>query len=177
MRKAILLSAGVLLGLNAPAFAADNGIYLGGSIGRSNVEIDDIGGIGAADFEGDDTGYKLIGGIRPLDWFAVEASYVNFGEVEDTVAGTPLRAEGDGISAFAVGFFTLGPVDVFAKGGLISWDTQLAGFDADGTDLAYGVGAQFRLLGLSVRAEYEMFDADDVDELNMLSIGVTYTFL
>jgi hypothetical protein len=50
-------------------------------------------------------------------------------------------------------------------------------FSEDGNDLAYGVGAQFRLLSLAVRAEYEVFDVDRVDNLNMLSIGLTYTFL
>ena len=49
--------------------------------------------------------------------------------------------------------------------------------DYPGTDLAYGVGVQFRLLSLGIRAEYERFDIDDVDDANMLSIGVTYTFL
>jgi hypothetical protein len=43
--------------------------------------------------------------------------------------------------------------------------------------MAYGVGVQFRLLSLGVRAEYEVFDVDNVEDLNMLSIGVTYTFL
>jgi outer membrane autotransporter protein len=50
-------------------------------------------------------------------------------------------------------------------------------FDTDGTDFAYGVGAQFRLLSLGIRAEYEMFDIDNVKDANMISIGVTYTFL
>jgi hypothetical protein len=104
---------------------------------------------------------------------------VNFGEAEDS--GFELDA--DGISAFAVGFLAVGPVDLFAKGGLVSWDGTLsaAGFGdlvkEDGTDLAYGVGAQFRIWSMSLRAEYEIFDVDDIDELNMLSVGFTFTFL
>lgn len=176
MRK-VLYATILLLGSSTAALAADNGIYLGAAVGRSNLEIDDLAGIEAADFEGDDTGYKLIVGIRPLDWLAIEANYVNFGEAEDTVLGTRLSADGDGISAYAVGFLPIGPVDLYAKGGFIAWDTKVVGFDEDGNDFAYGVGAQFRLLGLSVRAEYEKFDIDDVDDLSMLSIGVTYTFL
>jgi hypothetical protein len=72
---------------------------------------------------------------------------------------------------------------VFAKGGVISFNTDInrknvgTVFRDDGTDLAYGVGVQFRLLSLGVRAEYEMFDIDNVKDANMLSIGVTYTFL
>jgi len=186
MRKAIRLSAAaaiaptLLLGLSLQAAAADNGIYFGASLGQANVEVENITvGSTIGDFKGDDTSWKLIAGIRPLDWFGVEASYVNFGEPEDRIGGQKVKADGDGISAFAVGFLAVGPIDLFAKGGLISWDSKLArsGFDEDGTDFAYGVGAQFRLLGLSVRAEYEIFDAEDVEDLNMLSIGVTYTFL
>lgn len=173
MRKAILATA--LLLASTASMAADNGLYLGASLGQANVDIDR----GPAQVDGDDTGFKFIAGLRPLDWFAVEASYVNFGEVEDG----PLAIDADGISAFGVFFLPAGPVDLFAKGGLISFDSTVK-LDSgvairrdDGTDLAYGVGVQFRLLSLAVRAEYEKFDIDDVEDANMLSIGVTYTFL
>jgi hypothetical protein len=178
MRKAILFAAALLTLPVLPAVAADNGFYLGGSVGQANLKIDDIAGISEADFDADDTAFKLIAGIRPLDWLAVEAAYVNFGEPEDDVLGGSLQADGDGISAFAVGFLAVGPVDLFAKAGLIAWDSKIEGgfFDDDGSDLAYGVGAQFRVLGLSIRAEYEKFEITDVD-LDMISIGLTYTFL
>ena len=179
MRKAILFAAALLTLPVLPAVAADNGFYLGGSVGQVNVKVDDVfGSLPNDDFDSDDTAFKLIAGIRPLDWLGVEAAYVNFGEPEDTVLGARLTAEGDGISAFAVGFLPTGPVDLFAKAGLIAWDSKVTGaaFDDDGSDLAYGVGAQFRVLGLSIRAEYEKFDISDVD-LDMISVGVTYTFL
>jgi len=173
MQKALIATA--LLMASTASLAADNGIYLGASLGDANIDIDQ----GFAQVDSDDTGFKFIAGLRPLDWFAVEASYVNFGEAEDG----PLAAEADGISAFGVFFVPVGPVDLFAKGGLISWDSrvELDGFgdifEEDGTDLAYGVGVQFRLLSLGIRAEYEVFDLDDVEDANLLSIGVTYTFL
>jgi hypothetical protein len=174
MHKALVLTA--LLGFGSSAFAADNGIYVGGSLGQANVELEEA----SIDIDGDDTGFKAIAGIRPLDWLGIEANYVNFGEVEDD----GLEIDADGISAFAVGFLAVGPIDLFAKGGLISWDSSVgldgvSGdiFQEDGTDFAYGVGAQFRVWSLSVRAEYEVFDVDDVDELNMISVGLTFTFL
>jgi OOP family OmpA-OmpF porin len=173
MRKAILATA--LLMASTASFAADNGIYLGLSLGDANIEIDQ----GFAQVDSDDTGFKFTAGIRPLDWFGVEASYVNFGEAEQG----RLAAESDGISAFGVFFVPAGPVDFFVKGGLISFDTtvEVDGlgdiYREDGTDLAYGAGVQFRLLSLGVRAEYEKFDIDDVEDANMLSIGVFYTFL
>jgi hypothetical protein len=182
MRSA--LATGLLLLVSSgAAIAADNGFYLGGSVGNANLEIDDIAGVSEADFKGDDTGYKLIAGIRPLDWFGVEAAWVDFGDAEDRIRfqnqDIPVSIEGDGISAFAVGFLPIGPVDLFAKGGLISWDSKISGDfdDDDGTDLAYGVGAQFRVWSISVRAEYEVFDVDSVDDLSMISVGATFTFL
>ncbi|GFE81692.1 hypothetical protein GCM10011487_36920 [Steroidobacter agaridevorans] len=177
MTKSIV-AAIVLLAVSGSVFAADNGIYLGGSVGQANLKVDNLGGLSAADFDGDDTAFKVIAGFRPLDWFAVEASYVDFGNPDATVLGERFEAEADGISAFAVGFFALGPVDIFGKLGGINWDSNFSGgLESDGTDFAYGVGAQFRFLSLSVRAEYEGFDLSDVDDLNMISIGLTYTFL
>lgn len=173
MRKAILATA--LLLASTASMAADNGLYLGASLGDANIDINQ----GLAQVDSDDTGFKFIAGLRPLDWFAVEASYVNFGEPEQGA----LAANADGISAFGVFFLPVGPVDVFAKAGLISFDTSIEVdglgdiYREDGTDLAYGLGVQLRFLSLSVRAEYEKFEIDDVKDANMLSIGVTYTFL
>jgi hypothetical protein len=179
MRKAILFAVALFALPVLPAVAADNGFYLGASVGQANLKIDDLTDNTFADddFDGDDLAYKLIAGMRPLDWLGLEAAYVNFGEPEDTVLGQKVQADGDGITAFAVGFLPTGPVDLYAKLGIISWDSKIgAAFDDDGTDLAYGVGAQFRVLGLSIRAEYEKFDISDVD-LDMISVGLTYTFL
>lgn len=178
MRKVLAMVG--LFALSAGVQAADNGIYIGAGIGQATVELDNV--IAAQDFDADDLGYKIIVGIRPLDWLGFEANYVNFGEPDDTIAGQRLRSEGYGFSGFAVGFLALGPVDLFAKGGLISWNTevrnpQFGKIDDDGTDFAYGAGVQFRLLSLGVRAEYEIFDIDGVDKANMFSVGVTYTFL
>jgi hypothetical protein len=172
MRKVVLLAA--LMSCGSAALAADNGIYVGGSIGQAQAEFEE----GNVNFDADDMGFKAIAGIRPLDWLAVEANYVNFGEAEDN----GIELDADGLSAFAVGFLAFGPVDLFAKGGLVSWDATLGidgvgSINEDGTDLAYGVGAQFRVWSMSIRAEYEVFDVEDVDDLNMLSVGFTWTFL
>lgn len=171
----LFIGAAALLACGA-ASAADNGFYLGGSVGQASVKIDE----GLATFDDHDTGYKFIAGFRPLDWFGVEANYVDFGNPKDN--GVELDAHG--ISAFAVGFYAFGPLDIYAKLGAIDWKSSVSvqgvssnAFKNDGTDFAYGVGAQFRFLSLSVRAEYERFEAEDIDHLNMVSVGLTYTFL
>jgi hypothetical protein len=176
MRKYILAglaSAFVLTSL--PASAADNGIYLGGSIGQTGVQIDEF------DYDADATSYKVIAGWRFLDWLAVEGNYIDFGSADDRVSGTRLETDLSGVSLSAVGFLPAGPVDLFARVGAVDWSADLSaeGFgrdSEDGTDFTYGVGAQFRVWSLSIRAEYEMFDLDDAD-VDMLSVGVTWTFL
>ena len=174
MRTSIWLAGLLTVAVSGTAAAADNGFYLGASVGRANVDIDSRN----VRVDGDDTGFKAIAGFRPLDSLGVEVNYVNFGKVNER--GN--KAEGDALSAYVVGFLRGGPGDLFAKAGLVNSDTSIRGsvgqrFKADGTDFSYGAGIQFRLLSLSARVEYEAYDVDRVKDLNMISFGLTYTFL
>jgi OOP family OmpA-OmpF porin len=184
MRTTIALLTTAALGLvAAPAFAADNGIYLGASVGQSGVTFEETVAGEDFEFDTDSTGYKAILGWRFLDWLAVEANYVDLGSGDDNVAGTRIETDVNGISLSAVGFLPVGPVDLFARVGAIDWKADVTasdlGFDAsdDGTDLTYGVGAQFRVWSLGVRAEYERYDISEADTVDMFSVGVTWTFL
>ncbi len=185
MRKTVtaaaLAASCCLLGL--PALSADNGIYLGASIGQSNVKFDDNLGGQSLDFDASATGFKAIAGWRFIDWLAVEANYVDLGSGDDNVLGEKIETDIDGVSLSAVGFVPVGPVDLFARVGAVNWNADIGapnlGVSAsdDGTDLTYGVGAQFRVWSLSIRGEYEMFDISDADTVDLFSIGVTWTFL
>lgn len=179
MRKLLLTALALPLTWGS-AQAADNGFYLGGSLGRSNIQVEEA----ALEFDGDDTAWKIIAGFRPLDWLGVEVNYVDFGNPDDSIGPVNIEAESTGISAFALGFVAVGPVDLFIKGGLVNWDATVSSpalpalsSDDDGTDFAYGAGVQFRVWSLSVRGEYEVFDIEDLDDVNLLSVGVTWTFL
>jgi OOP family OmpA-OmpF porin len=170
---AALLAAVTLAG--APALAADNGVYLGAGVGASGLEDDEL------DFDGDATGYKVIAGWRFLDWLAVEGNYVDFGSADDTVLGERIEADADGMSLSALVFLPVGPVDLFGRVGAVDWSADVSSvsigdFSDDGTDLTYGIGAQFRLGSLSLRAEYELFELGDSD-VDMISVGITWTFL
>jgi OOP family OmpA-OmpF porin len=185
MRKGLIATAMLLtLAAAAPGYAADNGIYLGAAIGQSKVEAGNSNpDIGDVDFDADATGYKLILGWRPLDWLAVEGNYVDLGSGDDHVLGEKIESDVNGISLAAIGFLPVGPIDLYARVGVINWDAELSAPSIDvrskddGTDLEYGVGAQLRLLGLSLRAEYERFEIADTDKVDLLSLGLTYTVL
>jgi OOP family OmpA-OmpF porin len=173
--------ASALLLSTTPAFAADNGIYLGASIGQSGVEFDDSFEGESLSFDASSTGFKAIAGWRFLDWLAVEGNYVDLGSGDDTIDNVEFETDVSGVSLSAVGFLPVGPVDLFARVGAINWDADLSvlgeTFSDDGTDLTYGVGAQFRVWSLSIRAEYEQFDVGDFDTVDLISLGVTWTFL
>jgi OOP family OmpA-OmpF porin len=177
-----------LLGLLAiPAFAADNGFYLGASVGQTQLEIDELGeDIESGDFSGDDMSYKIFAGFRFITFLGVEGSYRDFGAPEDEVAeldGT-VTADLTGYDVAAVGYLPLGIADIFAKAGMAAWDAELS-LDAgdlsgsvtdDGEDPFYGLGFQLRFKSFAVRAEIEYFDVEGIDGLYMYSVGGSYTF-
>jgi hypothetical protein len=174
----------------APASAIENGFYLGGSIGGSSLEVQDVAEeFGAFRFSDGGTAFKLFGGFRFLNFLAVEAGYVDLGDPTDVIASI----EGDelevqiglkGWDAFAVGLLPLGPVDLFAKVGVVSWDADIVAvlddvIDSDsesGTDAAYGIGVALRLGKVALRAEGEQFKIADAEDVYMFSVGATFTF-
>ena len=178
MNKLHALAAIAALGFTWFAHASDNGIYLGASAGsvKSSVSKDTARNL-ANDFDGNDAAYKIIVGVRPIDWLGAEVSYMDLGKVDSGA----LASDSTGISGYVVGFKSLGPVvDLFAKGGAVNWKSKITDgsaklFNRDGTDLAYGGGVIVHVLSVSVRAEYEHFEIDK--SANLVSLGLTYTFL
>jgi outer membrane immunogenic protein len=187
-------SAALLVPLVATAPAlADSGFYVGGSVGSAETELEfaDVNA-GSFDFSEDDTAWKILGGfnfdILVVD-LAVEAAYVDFGspsaDLNSQVGSARLGVDLDGLSGFGLVGFELGPIGVFGKAGLVSWDakTTLDNFgseDDSGTDPAYGVGARFSIGSIELRAEYEIFDIDadgvNSSDLSMVSVGGVWTF-
>lgn len=181
----LLLCAAALILTTAAAGAADNGLYVGASVGQATLNIDDIDLEDEVfDFDADETAYKIFVGYRLLTFLAVEGSYVDFGTFEDSRDGASFKADASGFDVFAMGMLPLAIADVFVKIGAISWDADLRASIGDftdsdsdsGTDPAYGLGVQFRIRSFAVRAEAELFDVDGADDLYMVSVGGSYTF-
>ena len=186
MKKITFCLVAILAVAAIPAAAADNGFYLGASIGGSSIKVSDFDeDFGDLNFSDGDFAYKLFAGYRFMSFLGVEAGYVDLGSPSDNVGDDiNVKIGVDGWDAFAVGFLPIGPVDVFAKLGLISWDADIrAAFEDivehdsdDGTDVAWGLGVALRLGSLAVRAEGERFELGDADEVYMFSVGATFTF-
>jgi hypothetical protein len=185
MHKFILAATALGATLAATsALAVDNGIYVGASVGDSSIDLNE----GGFDVDDSVTAYKINVGWRILDWAGIEANYIDLGEFEgdfsNAIVGTErVEVESDGINFSGLLFLPVGPVDLFARAGFISWDTKArlpeiegATDSDDGMDFSYGVGAQFRVWSLSLRAEYEVFDISS-DKVDMISLGIMWTFL
>ncbi|MDH5228144.1 MAG: hypothetical protein OEW50_12145, partial [Gammaproteobacteria bacterium] len=95
MRNILLAStAATALGLlTAQAHAADNGIYLGASVGQSSTEYDESFEGTNFNFDASATGFKAIAGWRFLDWLAVEGNYVDLGSGDDNVLGEKIKSD------------------------------------------------------------------------------------
>lgn len=177
----------IVLLFSTPVLAgSESGLYLGGSIGQATVKNkgqtpnnDDF------EFSENDAGYKIfLGynfGIIPLIDLAIEGSYVDFGKPSGTlVNGTNVEVDLVGWDAFGLAALTFGPFSLFGKVGVLSWDSDTSfngTTDSDsGSDSAYGLGAKLILGSIALRAEYEYFDVNEVDDLYMVSAGLSYTF-
>lgn len=184
-RAAWSVTAALLVSFTAfaPAESQAEG-YIGGSIGQSYIDLDAGTPAVPAVFDEEDFGWKATIGYEfglPAVTLGVEASYVDFGAPSGDVAGSQIEVDANGFAGFGTAGIDLGPLGVFAKFGMISWDASfnIDGFDAgsdDGTDAAYGVGVEFGLASVQVRGEYEIFDIEDSDDVSMLSVGIIWRF-
>lgn len=155
-------------------------IYIGGSIGQSYVEENNV--LAGEDFEDEDFGFKVFGGYRFHKNFAVELDYLDFGETDDNILGIDTELDIYAVALYGVGILPLSEqFELFVKLGAASWDAEAdASFmgisvsdDEDGTDLAYGLGASFAFTDqFAVRVEYEEIDVDDdISTLGLLTVG------
>jgi OOP family OmpA-OmpF porin len=177
------VTAAVLLLVAAPAIGAEpargsagiHSFYLGTGLGVANTKDDvrfrDLGNVSLDD---DSTAYKIFAGYRVTENLGVEGGYRNFGEAD---AG-PFSLKTDGFDVSAVGFLPVGPVELFAKGGIIFWDTNGRGPvpDASGENLMYGIGGQVHITSLFFRLESEWFDMDFPEDAQMITGSVGWSF-
>ncbi|MGH8689178.1 MAG: outer membrane beta-barrel protein [Burkholderiales bacterium] len=177
--------AAILLGCAQAAAAAD-GLYLGVGLGAATVK-DNFEG---STFEAEDLAYRGILGWRfnqiPLVDLAVEAAYTNFGKPSQIVApssGAPAqnveyKLHGPSLAGLVI--LPLGPVDLYAKGGVLDWKldrtTGATTTSRSGSDAFYGVGAGFYLWKLAFRAEYQRFQIKDVDRVEMFTLDALFQF-
>ena len=178
------LLALAIAGLSPAAFA-DSGPYIGGSIGTATVSADipDPGFGSDINFDENDTAWKAFLGYNfdlPVINLGVEAGYFDLGSPNMNVLNETASIAVNGWEAFGLAGVDIGPVGVFVKAGMVSWDADLKISDLrgseDGSDPAYGAGLRFNIGKLEIRGEYELLDIDDADDVYMASVGLAWSF-
>jgi len=179
------------------AFAAEPGFYIGASGGETTAKLEGDVLVGdtveSFDFDESETGYKVFAGYNFLPWLGVEGGYVVLGQPQQdyTIGNSNIDAEFDlgGFEGFLVGTLPLGNFDVFGKIGAIAADMDLdvkvrttglpnenfSESESNGM-MAYGGGVAYNFGHWAIRAEYEEYDTDNLDDLYFVSAGLTYRF-
>jgi OmpA-OmpF porin, OOP family len=174
--------------LAGTARAAEDGFYIGAAGGDTETQLQT--GVGEI-YDDQDTSFKVIGGWRPFDWFALEGGYFDLGNVtlHEPVPGlAPFRLEQKGYDFFGVFLIEIVNFDLFAKAGVVkssadlttslSGGQQASSVDQD-TDFAWGAGVQVRFRKLAARIEYESLHISNgysLEPPTIFSFGITWTF-
>lgn len=167
---------------------AQSGFYVGGSLGNAAVDADfGDSDSGVFDLDEDEFGWKAYGGylwdLAALD-LAVEGGYVDFGSPATSIENVRIELDTNSWNIWGIAGIDIGPIGIFGKLGYIAWDVDGSSFgdfddsvSGDGSDLGYGIGIKW-MFGESfeLRGEYERYDVDDLDNLDMLSIGLAWHF-
>jgi OOP family OmpA-OmpF porin len=174
-----VVAATALAAVWAPVPAQESGAYVGGALGQATyTEFCDASALSCDD---KDTGWKLFGGYRFNQYFALEATYFDWGRAIGTVAGPreiPLSQTSFGIAG-VLSFRFAPQFSVFGKLGLLKTEQETPA-SASGTttrdtnETNYGAGAAFHFTSnWAARAEWERTEKTKVD---MLSAGIEYRF-
>ncbi len=178
----------ILTGLAGTAWAdEEKGFYAGVGVGQFNVQADDIDDIGpiVSEFDSESTSLKIFGGWRFNRFLAAEVDYIDFGSLDEDIAGSTVDLELSGLAPYLTGTLTLGPVELFARLGYLFYDLEVDLEDGDfnaeegsDEDLVYGFGAGIVLFDhLQTRLEYEIVDVSEtLDDADALWLSAAWRF-
>ncbi len=153
----------------APTFA--EGFYIGAGVSQAFVDEDG--------FDEDDTGGKIFGGYNFNDYFGIEGSYFDLGDISDSGSSAAI----DGVSLAVIGKVPVSTnFSIFGKVGGHEWDADTAGGVAgqvssnSGNDVFYGVGLDYSINQvISLRGEVERYEVDDLD-VDVATLGISFNF-
>lgn len=186
MSRFVMACGAAALALMAgPALAdSERGLYFGVGLGDYSTQIDNPDDLDDVDidFDEDEDAKKLFGGFRFNPYIAVQLDWFDFGDSTLATDALSLSVETDALGPNIVGTLPLGPVELFAKGGMLFYDVQINQnggelFDDSGNDPFYGIGVGFTVLGkLALRVEYEKIDIDVFDDADAAWVTAAWRF-
>ena len=189
MRRILLVTV-LALGAGAARAADDGLLYVGAGVSNDKVQGITHTGVPFADIN--KTSWKVLAGFRPIKLFAVEVDYLDLGNRTNTfISGASTHSDAKAYAGYAVGFLPL-PVpflDVFGKAGVSRWKlngsagagtlppSSFFAFSDQGTEFAWGAGAQAHIGNIGGRLEYERFRIPNTDDARVFSLSVILSLL
>jgi hypothetical protein len=175
------MAAAVVLGL--PGDARAQGLYLGGSVGATDIAVPILGGSWHSTAT-----YKLFLGYELPKFVGFEAAWVNLGGHEhewlDSAEGT---LHTDGWTAAVTGRIPI--VSWFALYGKVgyffwntrfditwSWGEPTVARNSNGEELFWGAGVRFNSGKFSFLGEYERYRTGEFGDHEAFDFAVRYTF-
>lgn len=180
--------------------ASDYTGYVGLSLGASEVNFKNVQTAAGATLDGEDSAFKIFGGVNLHENFALEGSYIDFGEAVLTMPfGSVLTVNGvslvsigatgvakstaDALALAGVVKGDVGIAEFFFKGGMHRWESEftsnfsnVANSSTDGFDLFFGLGANIEVSdAFAVRLEFENYTLED-DDIDVMTLGGIYRF-
>jgi outer membrane protein OmpA-like peptidoglycan-associated protein len=196
LRTAAVASGAIALALASGPLLAGN-FFVGTTLGEVEINDYELESV-STDLDDSDFGYRLFAGWRFNRYLAVGASYVDLGELQasgDSIDEPNFTdtIEADAMEAWVAAFLPIGDrFSLFGTVGAFNWDQEVTYADdngtfngsTDGTDMTYGVGANYAVTRrIGVHAAYSWYpDVGDLDETghendrDFYGIGFTYTF-
>jgi OOP family OmpA-OmpF porin len=185
----VAIVAMLTAGIASAVEVKEKGAYIGGAIGVTEVDDDNLSDLVNFGFSVDkkDTGYQLWGGYKFLKWFAVEGRYSYLGEYTATEGGIGVKEDAAALTANAVFILPLGGSSWELYGqvglGVLSYETSQTGFaDTDGTETVGSAGLGVRwtpappvTISLGVDAWSAEVNSSDIS-VGMTRLGLQYNF-
>ena len=167
----------------APAAAQESGLYVGGSVGM--VQYADSCKNVPLLCDDEDAGFRAFAGYQFNPWIAIEGAYADMGKLKFSGAGINGETEVYGFDVSAVvSWPILDWMSLLGRGGAYrmraaTTGTGVAQSGKTSSGFTYGLGAEFRVGKLAVRAEFQRYDnvgGDPVGEDSLLfySAGVLF---
>jgi len=189
MHRLLAVPAAALFALGAaPSLADENsGFEFGVGLGDFSHDVDDFDladdvDFDDLDFDSDTDARRVFAGWRFNRFAALRLDYTDFGRSRAAVNLLDFESDAEGLAPTFVGTLPIGPVELFAKAGMIFYDVEVTRtrgdvvFDESGEDLVYGAGVGVALGRVSLRGEFEVMDIDEFENAESYWITAAWRF-
>ena len=180
-----LAAAALALPASAQQRFDTSAAYLGLSVGQAEFNEACEGAASFVSCDSKDTAFRIFGGYQFHPNIAVELGWADLGAAtaRNNITGASASAEASAFDLVGVLSWPIGNAfSVYGKIGLFHGEVEAGGAasslgSASGTDLTYGLGAQFNLgRNIGLRAEWQRYNDFSGSDIDVMSIGVLYRF-